>query len=438
MRVNVGIVGFGIIGTGVVSLLQEHSQLLEQRVGVEIVIAKIVDVDITRPREVAVDAHILSTNYLDITSDAGIDIVIELVGGTTVAFDVVSSALRAGKHVVTANKALLYHRGTELYQIALEHKRELRFEASVAGGIPIIKAITESLASDRINTIYGIVNGTTNFILTRMIEDSWSFADALKRAQELGFAEADPTLDVNGSDAQHKLHVLASTAFDTIPAKDSIHREGIDKLELVDVLYAKELGYVIKLLATAKRLGKNLSLRVAPTLIPVKCALASVKNEFNAVMLDSDYLGQALFVGRGAGARPTATAVVGDIIDLARGMLQNRDFSASRYTTFNDFPVLEAGETQSRYYLRLATIERAGILAKITRILSDEDISISAIVQKEIGKTPTAKNDEETIPIVILTRTAKEQNIRRAVAAIDEQSFTRGKTVVLHVEDIQL
>ena len=170
----------------------------------------------------------------------------------------------------------------------------------------------------------------------------------------------------------------------------------------------------------------------------MKCALASVKNEFNAVMLDSDYLGQALFVGRGAGARPTATAVVGDIIDLAGGMLQNRDFSASRYTTFNDFPVLEAGETQSRYYLRLATIERAGILAKITRILSDEDISISAIVQKEIGKTPTAKNDEETIPIVILTRTAKEQNIRRAVAAIDEQSFTRGKTVVLHVEDIQL
>jgi homoserine dehydrogenase len=223
-----------------------------------------------------------------------------------------------------------------------------------------------------------------------------------------------------------------------LPAKDSIQREGIDKLELVDVLYAKELGYVIKLLATAKRRKGALGLRVAPTLIPVKCALASVKNEFNAVMLDSDYLGQALFVGRGAGARPTATAVVGDIIDIAGGMLQNREFSASRYTTFNDYPVLSAGESESRYYLRLATKERAGILATITKILSDEDISISAIVQKEVAKDPPAQEGEETIPIVILTRRAREENLRRAVRAIDSQSFTKGQTVALHVEDISL
>jgi homoserine dehydrogenase len=438
MQVIVGIIGFGVIGTGVISLLKEHSEMLKQRSGVEIVLGKVADVDITRPRDVTVEPSLLTTNYREIIDDPKIDIVIELVGGTTIAFDVVSSALKAGKHVVTANKALLYHRGPELYHIAKEHRRELRFEASVAGGIPIIKAITESLASDRINTIYGIVNGTTNFILTRMIEDSWSFPDALRRAQELGFAEADPTLDINGSDAQHKLHVLASVAFDTLPAKDSIQREGIDKLELVDVLYAKELGYVIKLLATAKRRKGALGLRVAPTLIPVKCALASVKNEFNAVMLDSDYLGQALFVGRGAGARPTATAVVGDIIDIAGGMLQNREFSASRYTTFNDYPVLSAGESESRYYLRLATKERAGILATITKILSDEDISISAIVQKEVAKDPPAQEGEETIPIVILTRRAREENLRRAVRAIDSQSFTKGQTVALHVEDISL
>jgi homoserine dehydrogenase len=438
MRVSVGLVGFGVIGSGVISLLQEHTKILEQRSGVQIVLGRVVDVNITRPRDVVVDPKLLSTDYQDIISDPSIDIVIELVGGTTIAFDVVSSALRAGKHVVTANKALLYHRGPELFQIAKECKRELRFEASVAGGIPIIKAITESLASDRINTIYGIVNGTTNFILTRMIEDSWSFPEALKRAQALGFAEADPTLDINGSDAQHKLHVLATVAFDTTPKKDTIQREGIEQLELVDVLYAKELGYVIKLLACAKCRNGDLSLRVAPTLIPVKCALASVKNEFNAVMLDSDYLGQTLFVGRGAGSRPTATAVVGDIVDLACGMLQNREFSGSRYTAFNDYPVLPDGQTESRYYLRLATIERAGILAQITKILGDEDISISAIVQKEVIKDAAQKAGDETIPIVILTRTAKAENLHRAIEAINQQPFTRGKTVVFHVEDIGL
>jgi homoserine dehydrogenase len=438
MRVSVGIVGFGVIGSGVISLLQEHSKMLEQRSGVKIVLGRVVDVDITRPRDVTVDASLLSTNFQDIINDPGIDIVIELVGGTTISFDVVSSALRAGKHVVTANKALLYHRGPELFQIAKECQRELRFEASVAGGIPIIKVLTESLASDKINTIYGIVNGTTNFILTRMIEDSWSFKEALQRAQALGFAEADPTLDVNGSDAQHKLHVLASVAFNTLPKKDSIQREGIESLELVDVLYAKELGYVIKLIATAKRRNRALTLRVAPTLIPVGCALASVRNEFNAVMLDSDYLGQTLFVGRGAGARPTATAVVGDIVDLAGDMLQNREFSANRYTPFNDYPVLAAGQSESRYYLRLGTIERTGILAQITKILGDEDISISAIVQKEVKKDASSNKDEEIIPIVILTRLAKAENLERAVAAINQQPFTRSKTVVLHVEDIGL
>jgi homoserine dehydrogenase len=429
MRVKVGLIGFGVIGTGVVSLLREHSDLLKHRSGVEIVLGRVVDIDIERPRDVPVGRSLLSTDYRDVIGDPSIDIVIELVGGTTTAFDVVASALEAGKHVVTANKALLYHRGPELFRLAMQHKRELRFEASVAGGIPIIKAITESLASDRIKVIYGIVNGTTNFILTRMIEDRWSFAEALRRAQELGFAEADPTLDINGSDAQHKLHILGSVAFDTIAPKDSIDRQGIESLELADVLYAKELGYVVKLLAIGKRHDNAISLRVHPTLIPVKCSLASVRNEYNAVMLDSAYLGQSLFVGKGAGSRPTATAVVGDIVDLAGGMLQNREFSASRYQSFSDLEVQPAGETLSRYYLRLATIERAGILAQITKILGDEDISISAILQQE---------GDEPIPIVILTRTAREQNVRRAVAAIDAQPFTRGKTVVLHVEDIAL
>jgi len=431
MKVKVAIIGFGVIGSGVISLLQRSSELLKQRSGVHIELCRVVDVDIERPRDVGVDRHLLLTDYRNVINDPTIDIVIELVGGTTVAFEIVSQALAAGKHVVTANKALLCARGPELYELATKKQRELRFEASVAGGIPIIKAITESLAADRIQTLYGIVNGTTNFILTRMIEESWSFNDALTRAQQLGFAEADPTLDVNGGDAQHKLHILASVAFDTVPPHAAISREGIEAIQLRDVLYAKGLGYVIKLLAIGKLENGAVSLRVHPTLIPSRCSLASVKNEFNAVMLESEFLGQSLFIGRGAGARPTATAVVGDIVDIATGMLQNKEFSASRYSLSNQYPILPSGETRSRFYLRLATTERAGVLAQVTRLLSDEDISISAITQEE-GTV------EQPIPIVILTRMAREENVRRAVAAIDAMDFTRDSTVVLHVEDIDL
>jgi homoserine dehydrogenase len=431
MKVNVGIVGFGIIGSGVIALLQQHAKLLEQRSGVKIELLRVIDIDLDRPRTVSVDRSLLSTDYRDVINDPRIDIVIELVGGTGVARDVVTEALAADKHVVTANKALLCARAPELFRLAAERRRELRFEASVGGGIPIIKAITESLASDHIATIYGIVNGTTNFILTRMIEESWPFAAALKRAQELGFAEADPTLDINGGDAAHKLNILASVAFDTVPEPGAIYREGIEHVQLADILYAKELGYVVKLLAIAKRADGAVSLRVHPTLIPSRCSLASVKNEFNAVMIESEFLGRSMFVGRGAGARPTATAVVADIVDIARDMVQNKEFNASRYLTFNQYRTLGAGDIMSRFYLRLATEERAGILAQITTILSDQNISISAITQEE-GAV------DRPIPIVILTRLAREANIRRAVAAIDAMDFTREPTVVLHVEDIDL
>lgn len=431
MKVKVAIIGFGVIGSGVISLLQQSAELLKKRSGVQIELCRVVDVDIERQRDVKVDRQLLLTDYRNVINDPTVDIVIELVGGTTIAYDIVSQALSAGKHVVTANKALLCARGPELYKLATQKQRELRFEASVAGGIPIIKAITESLAADRIQTLYGIVNGTTNFILTRMIEEAWSFGDALKRAQELGFAETDPSLDVNGGDAQHKLHILAGVAFDTVPPQGSIYREGIEAIQLQDVLYAKELGYVIKLLAIGKIENGAVSLRIHPTLIPNRCSLASVKNEFNAVMLESEYLGQSLFIGRGAGARPTATAVVGDIVDIATGMLQNKEFNPSRYTMTSQYPILPSGETRSRFYLRLATIERTGILAQVTKILGDEDISISAITQEE-GTV------ERPIPIVILTRMAREENVRRAVAAIDAMDFTRAPTVVLHVEDITL
>ncbi len=434
MKVNVGLVGFGVIGGGVVSLLQRHTEVLKLRSGVEINLKRIADVDLDRDRGVAVDRSLLTRDFHDVLNDPTIDIVLELVGGTRIAKDVVVGALEAGKHVVTANKALLHAFKEELFQRAVSKKRELRYEASVAGGIPIIKVITESLAGDQIHAMYGIVNGTTNFILTKMIQEQWAFDDALATAQKLGFAEADPTLDVNGGDATHKLDILATTAFNAQVDGQHIYTEGIENLDLQDVLFAKELGYVVKLLAIGKQADDYMSLRVHPTLIPETCSLASVSNEFNAIMLRSEFLGDSLYVGRGAGAHPTASAVVSDLCDLALSIAGNQEFNPHRYSPFNSYTTRSHLEERSRFYLRLATIERPGILAVITKILGDHDISISAIIQKE---HPTAA-DGQTIPIVILTRAALEGNVREAVAEINALDVTRGDTVVLHVEDIEL
>jgi homoserine dehydrogenase len=431
MNIKAGLVGFGVIGSGVVRLLREHAELLRLRSGVQIDLQRIVDLDVTTNRGVPTDPAVLSTDYRDIIHDDTIDIVVELVGGTTVARDIVEQALRAGKHVVTANKALLHEHGELLFSLATEFQRELRYEASVAGGIPIIRAITESLASDRIHTIYGIVNGTTNFILTRMIEQAWSFGDALRKAQQLGFAEADPSLDINGDDAKHKLGILATVAFNSRVEVDCIYTEGIAHLDTQDVLYAKELGYVVKLLAIGKQSGAAMSLRVHPTLIPQRCNLASVSDEFNAIMLRSEFLGDSLYVGRGAGSHPTATAVVADLTDLAMSIRGKGQFNPNRYRPFNSYRTLSHLDVRSRFYLRLATEERAGILAVITKILAEHDISISAIIQQEAPP-------DKPIPIVILTRPALERGVREAVATINGLDFVKCETVIMHIEDIEL
>ncbi len=431
MKIRVGLVGFGVIGTAVAELLAEQADLLKARSGVEVSLERIVDIDIARDRGVDIGTAKLGTNYRDIIEDPSIDVVVELVGGTNVARRVVTEALEAGKHVVSANKALLFAHGNELLALAQRKQRELRYEASVGGGIPIIRVIKESLSADQITSIYGIVNGTTNFILTRMIDEQWSFEDALKRAQQLGFAEADPTLDVNGSDASHKIAILASLAFNTTVDPSHAHVEGIDKLQLTDVMYAKELGYVTKLLAVAKLKGEEVFLRVHPTLVPSRCALANVSNEFNAVMLESRYLGASLYVGRGAGPHPTATAVVADIVDVAKAVFGKHEFNDSRYANFNAYRTGSHLELESRFYLRLNTEERAGILAVITRILGEHGISISAIIQKEGGQN-------DSIPIVILTRGSRERNVRQAVAEIAELDFVHGTPVVLHIEDVSL
>jgi homoserine dehydrogenase len=404
---------------------------LERRSGVKLTLTRIADTDLERARPYTVEASRLTRNYEDILQDPSIDIVIELVGGTRVARSVVEGALKAGKHVVTANKALLHACKDDLFALARQQEREIRYEASVAGGIPIIKVITESLAGDRINAIYGIVNGTTNFILTRMIEEQWSFEDALLRAQELGFAEADPTLDVSGGDATHKLDVLASIAFNARVDAERIYTEGIQNLELQDVLYAKELGYVVKLLAIAKLTSGEMTLRVHPTLIPSKCSLASVSNEFNGVMLRSEYLGDSLYVGRGAGALPTATAVVSDVCDLALQLRGRTAFNPNRTVAFNPYPTRSHLEDTSRFYLRLTTVDRPGILASITRVLGDHGISISALVQKE-------RHEADRVSIVLLTHLARERDLREAIRLVDGLDVIQKPTVVLHVEDITL
>jgi homoserine dehydrogenase len=431
MKVNVAVVGFGTIGAGVVQLVHAHAELLAERTGVEVVVSRIVDLDLERDRGVPLDGVTLSKRFEDVLTDPAVDIVLELVGGTGVAREIVRRALEAGKHVVTANKALLHAHGEELFELARRVERGLRFEASVAGGIPIIRVIGEALASDRIDALYGIVNGTTNFILTRMIEERWSFADALAKAQELGFAEADPTLDVNGSDAAHKLTILARLAFNAAVDREKVFRRGIDGLALIDVLHAKQLGYVVKLLAVAKLRDGAVTLRVAPTLVPARCALANVRNEYNAVMLRSFALGDSLFVGKGAGALPTATAVVSDVCDLARAMARKQEFSGNAFAAFNSYPTASHLEAVSRFYLRLTTAEAPGILARVTKALGDSGISISAIDQQEA-------HDDGRVPIVVLTHAAKESALAAALAEIEAMPFVFEPPVVLYVEDLPM
>lgn len=433
MKVNVGIIGFGVIGSGVAKLILTHGGLITKRTGVELNILKIADLDIESDRGIDIDKSCLTTNMNDVLENEDIDIVVELVGGTTISFDIVKKALENKKHVVTANKALLYEHGSKLFEIAVQNEREIRFEASVGGGIPIIRVITESLAGDKVSEIYGIVNGTTNFILTKMINEQWQFDYALKQAQELGFAEADPTLDIDGSDAAHKIAVLARVAFGAEVKKENVLKEGIEGINLQDVLYAKELGYVIKLLAIAKRSGESMEIRVHPALLPEDCNMASVSNEFNAVMLNSDFLGFSHYVGKGAGAEPTASAVVGDLADLGVFIKYKREYVASRFEAFNKYETLESGKILSRYYLRLTTIDKAGILAKILKILGDNKVSISSIIQKEVPEEET-----EPVSVIILTHSCTERDIQNAVSIINDLDTTKKDTVLLRVEDMEM
>ena len=430
-KIGVGLVGWGTVGCGVVQVLRENAGVIESRLGVPLELRRVADLDLERERPVAVPPEILTTRMDDILEDAEIQIVIELIGGLKAAKTVIRRALESGKHVVTANKALLAHDGNELFAIALSKGLSIGFEASVAGGIPLIKSLREGLAANRINTIFGILNGTANYILTRMTEDKLSFADALKEAQTLGYAEADPTLDIEGIDTAHKLAIASAIAFGTPIQFDRIHIEGISGIDPLDIQYAEEFGYQLKLLAIARNKSGRLEMRVHPTLIARKHVLASVKGAYNAVHIEGNAVGDVMLYGMGAGMMPTGSAVVSDLIDVARDILNKTPgripalaFQPGRLQKIEIKPV---EDVWTSYYFRFLALDKPGVLSKISGILGKHQISIAAVIQK--GR------HADRVPLVMITHEALESNVRKALDEIDMLDVVLAPTALIRIEN---
>ncbi len=415
-RVRVGIVGLGTVGGGTFNVLTRNAAEISRRAGVPI---EVVHVGARRDNPQVDTRKVpglkVSRDLRAVVSDPDVDIFVELIGGTTLARELILEAIANGKHVITANKALIAEHGNEIFVAATKKGVDVVFEASVAGGIPIIKAIREGLSANHIHWLAGIINGTSNFILTEMRDKGRSFGDVLAEAQQLGYAEADPTFDVEGVDAAHKLTILASVAFGIPLQFSKVYTEGITQLTADDVSYAEALGYRIKLLGIARRVAKGIELRVHPTLIPEKRLIASADGVMNAVMVYGDAVGATLYHGRGAGAEPTASAVVADIIDVARNIVleqANRiPHLAFQADQLSDVPVLPIDEVETAYYLRLMATEKPGVLAEVTRILSGAGISIEAILQKPVG-------DRARVPVIIITRQVLEKKMNAALAQI--------------------
>lgn len=434
--IKLAILGLGTVGTGVVHLLQDNLTELTRRSGCDIIISQ---VGTRRQRDDIATSIKQSDDLFAICESNDVDIVIEVIGGTTVAKDVISHAIKQGKHVVTANKALLAEHGNEIFSLAEQHKVHVAYEAAVAGGIPIIKVMREALASNKINWLAGIINGTGNFIMTEMRDKGRPFADVLTEAQELGYAEADPTFDVEGIDAAHKLALLASIAFGTPLNFSKVYCEGITKITTKDVEYAEELGYRIKHLGFAVRRTQAdgcdaIELRVHPTLIPEDKLLANVNGVKNAVLVDSHPLGQTLYYGDGAGAGATASAVVADVMDLIR-VLGAEDHGhhvphlAFQPTQLSNTTILPADEMVSGYYLRVHTLDKPGVLADITRILSESGINIDAILQQPAHKAGQ-------VPVIILTQPVVEKNMNNALAEIAKLDFVTDEVVRIRLEEL--
>lgn len=429
-ELKVGIIGFGTVGAGVASCLLKNESVIADRTGVCAKLHKIADLDITTDRGVQVPDGILTTNVEELLESC--DIVVELIGGTTIARKFILDALNRGKSVVTANKALIAQFGPELFEAAEKNGADLWFEASVGGGIPIIKSLRESFVGNRIESIYGILNGTCNYIFTRMEREKLGFADVLADAQRLGYAEANPALDIDGFDTAHKASILAALAYGNWYGMDPVYVEGIRNISLTEINYAQELGYRIKLLAILKQNadGKT-EIRVHPTLVPQSSPVAGISEVFNGVMVNGDYVGKTLFYGRGAGREATASAVVADIVDVALDLANG---------CLRRIPGIKAGakkaetvsmdEIESRYYLRIQVQDKPGVLGSIATLLSASNISIDSLMQRPAGE------EAGDVSIIILTHLAVEKNVRTAISQIEALAEVEGAVTLLRIEDI--
>ncbi len=429
-KINIGLIGFGNVGSGVVKILRDRRALLSEKIGVEVQIKKICDKDITSKRNVSVDKALLTRNAEEVINDPQIDIIVELIGNIHPAKEFILGALKKGKNIVSANKALLAREGKELFAYAKDHGKTIYFEGSVGAGIPIIKSMREGLVANKFNSIFGIVNGTSNFILSQMSQGNYDFNDALKEAKLRGFAEKDPTLDIEGIDSAHKLILLTYLAFGRLVDIQDVFVEGISRISLADINYAKELGLEIKLLAITKKEDDELEVRVHPTLIPKSHLLASVSGVNNAIYVSSDLAGNLLFYGPGAGQMSAASAVVADIValthDIKAGLFRPTlniavDHSIKKIRKIEDI--------RGRYYIRFMALDRPGVLAKVSGILAKFGISIASVTQKE-------RHRSQVVPIVMIVHEAKEKNLRLALKAIDNLDIIKEKSVTIRMEEV--
>ena len=425
--VNVGLIGLGTVGSGVVEIFGRHGADFRRRVGVDVALTRFADRDTARFADLGLPAEACTTEASDIISDPDIDVVIELIGGTGVARDVVLDALAAGKSVVTANKALIATHGQEVMEAAERAGVDIMFEASVGGGIPIISPLKHQLTGNEITSVVGIVNGTTNYMLTRMTSDGMGYAEALAEAQEKGFAEADPTADVDGLDAAAKIAILASIAFNSRVVFDEVHHEGIRDLTAQDVEYAAEMGYAIKLVAIARRTDQGIDVRVHPTMIPMSHPLASVNGVYNAIYVIGDAVGETMFFGEGAGSLPAASAVVGDVIETARH-ISSGCLGLIGCTCNEQLPVRDIAQLTSRYYLRLAVSDRPGVLAAVASVFGEHGVSIASVIQKRC--------EGATAEIVYVTHDATESSVRSSLAEIERLDVVEAVSAVIRVEDL--
>lgn len=426
-KISVGIIGFGTVGTGTARILLENSGLIKKRTGIEFILKRIADLDIKRDRGIKVPEGVLTTDANALINDPDIDIVVELIGGIRPAKDFMLQAIKNKKHVVTANKALLATEGNEIFAEAGKNCVEIGFEASVAGGIPIIKVLREGLVANNIVAVYGIINGTSNYILTKMTDEKVEFSEALKEAQRLGYAEADPTFDIEGIDTAHKLTILSSLSYGIPLMYDEVYKEGITKITAQDIEFASELGYKIKLLAITKLSDGGVEMRVHPTMIPNEYLISKVDGVFNAVYVEGDAVGATMYYGRGAGDMPTGSAVVADIVDIGKKIIRNQKSEVRSQKESAEFKIKKMEDVESMYYFRFSALDKPGVLSKISGILGNYNISIASVIQK-------GRRIGGSVPLVVLTHRARERDVLNAIREIDNLPVVSDRTLFIRVE----